>query len=79
MRPVCWNIITQIVKKYARDTLIPTISLMKWLELNNSVTGVARNSTITRPTHFRLRQLSGKLKQSALRENSEHVILLRQR
>ena len=24
MRPVCWNIITQIVKKYARDTLIPT-------------------------------------------------------
>ena len=22
MRPVCWNIITQIVKKYARDTLI---------------------------------------------------------
>ena len=27
MRPVCWNIITQIVKKYARDTLIPTILL----------------------------------------------------
>ena len=25
MRPVCWNIITQIVKKYVRDTLIPTI------------------------------------------------------
>ena len=25
MRPVCWNIITQMVKKYARDTLIPTI------------------------------------------------------
>ena len=25
--PVCWNIITQIVKKYTRDTLIPTISL----------------------------------------------------
>ena len=27
MRPVCWNIITQIVKKYVRDTLIPTILL----------------------------------------------------
>ena len=27
MRPVCWNIITQIVKKYARDTLITTTSL----------------------------------------------------
>ena len=25
MRPVCWNIITQIVKKYTRGTLIPTI------------------------------------------------------
>ena len=25
MRPVCWNKITQIVKKYVRDTLIPTI------------------------------------------------------
>ena len=24
MRPVCWNIVTQIVKKYVRDTLIPT-------------------------------------------------------
>ena len=23
MRPVCWNILTEIVKKYARDTLIP--------------------------------------------------------
>ena len=32
MRPVCWNIITQIVKKYVRDTLIPTI-LLKSLEL----------------------------------------------
>ena len=29
MRPVCWNMITQIVKKYARDTLIPTILLKK--------------------------------------------------
>ena len=27
MRPVCWNIITQIVKTYVRDTLIPTILL----------------------------------------------------
>ena len=27
MRPVRWNIITQIVKKYACDTLIPTILL----------------------------------------------------
>ena len=27
MRPVCWNIITQIVKEYVRDTLIPTILL----------------------------------------------------
>ena len=24
MRPVCWNIIKQIVKKYTRDTLMPT-------------------------------------------------------
>ena len=27
MRPVCWNITTQMVKKYVRDTLIPTILL----------------------------------------------------
>ena len=27
MRPVCWNIITQIVRKHARDTLIPKILL----------------------------------------------------
>ena len=27
MRTVCWNIFTQIVKKYVRDTLIPTILL----------------------------------------------------
>ena len=38
MRPVCWNIITQIVKKYVRDTLIPTTCfidnvLIKSLEL----------------------------------------------
>ena len=29
MRPVCWNIVTQVVKKYARDTLISTILLKK--------------------------------------------------
>ena len=27
MHPVSWNIIAQIVKKYMRDTLIPTILL----------------------------------------------------
>ena len=29
MRPMCWNIMTQIVKKYVHDTLIPTILFKK--------------------------------------------------
>ena len=35
MRPVCWNIITQIAKKYARDTLITPDEGPRWTEASH--------------------------------------------